>query len=214
MKATLCLLFLTASFFSQAQVLLTKYDLPATHPDLFSTPFKRKLYERNYGATVGLERGNITAFEFGGEMHWRKIAFHKPTITGANANFEYNFGHHVLGYKIGVWQKTGRVNLTYGGNLVYYTNFHGLQRYGLGPAVGFRFMGFHLINGYNLLLGDKEFKNVNKLYITLRYFFPLEHKFTWDRETMRHKREHQKEKERGERWDWHKPFRLPKKDGQ
>jgi len=110
-----------------------------------------------------------------------------------------------------VWQKTGRVNLTYGGNLVYYTNFHGLQRYGLGPAVGFRFAGFHLINGYNLLLGDKEFKNVNKLYITLRYFFPLEHKFTWDRETMRRKREHQKEKERGERWDWHKPFRLPKK---
>src|SRR5207302_2766620 len=138
-------------------------------------------------------------------------------ITGASANFEYNFGHNVLGYKVGLWQKTGRVNLTYGGNLVYYTNFHGGQRYGLGPAVGFRFAGFHLINGYNLLFGNKasdkgsenEFTDVNKVYITLRYFFPVQHKFTWDRETMRRKRERQKEKERGERWDWHKPFQLP-----
>ena len=211
MKRSLCLLLLvSASYSLQAQVLFSNYKLPAyTNDYLFPA---RKLYQRNYGAIVGLQRGNITAIELGAEIHWRKMAFHKPTITGASANFEYNFGHNVLGYKVGVWQKTGRVNLTYGGNAVYYTDFHGLQRYGIGPAVGFRFAGFHLINGYNLLLGDKEFKDVNKLYMTLRYYFPIDNKFTWDRATMRRKRERQKEKERGERWDWHKPFRLPNKD--
>jgi hypothetical protein len=212
MKATLCLFLLfTLSISLQAQLLFTKYSLPNYSSSSYPAPLPRKLYERNYGAIVGLQRGNITSIELGGEMHWRKIAWKKPTITGASADFEYNFGHHVLGYKVGMWQKTGRVNLTYGGNLVYYTNFHGLQRYGLAPAVGFRFAGFHLINGYNILLGDKEMKDVNKLYITLRYFFPVDHKFTWDRATMRRKRQHQKEKENGERWDWHKPFRLPKK---
>lgn len=220
MKGSLWLfIFLIVSCSLHAQVLFTNYSLPTYTSNSYAVPLPRKLYQRNYGAIVGLQRGNITSLELGAEMHWRKIAFRKPAITGATANLEYNFGHHVLGYKVGMWQKTGRVNLTYGGNLVYFTNFKGLQRYGLGPAVGFRFAGFHLINGYNLLLGDKEFKDVNKLYMTLRYYFPVDNKFTWDRETMRKKRAKQKERakrqderEEGKRWNWRKPFHIPKKE--
>ena len=219
MKIALCLFLLVASFFAHAQFLFTNHQtFSNTH-----TPPARKLYQRNSGAIIGLQRGAITSFEMGAEMHWRKLAFRKPKITGATANIEYNFGHHVLGYKAGVWRKAGRVNLTYGGNLVYYTDFNGQERYGLGPAVGFRLAGFHLTNGYNILFGDKEFKDVNTLYMSLRYYFPVENKFTWDRKTMRRKRERRndrddrreqrtEERERGERWNWRKPFKIPKKD--
>lgn len=172
---------------------------------------RKKLYQRNYGAILGIQRGSNTAVEMGGEMHWRKMALRKPRITGLSANLEYNFGNHVLGYKIGAWQKTGRVNLTYGGNVVYFTNFKGLQRYGVGPAVGFRLAGFHLINGYNILFGDKELDDVNTLYMSLRYYFPISNKFTWDRKTRQRKRERKEAIERGERWNWKQPFKLPKK---
>lgn len=218
MKNILCFGFLFVSVSLHAQMLFTNYQTPVAY-NLYNAPARRTLYQRNYGAILGLQRGNITSIEFGGEMHWRKVAFRKPKITGATANLEYNFGHHVLGYKLGAWQKQGRVNLTYGGNVVYFTNFNGLQRYGLGPAVGFRLAGFHLTNGYNILLGDNELKDVNKLYMSLRYYFPIDNKFTWDRETMRKKRAKQKarnerkeERERGERWNWRKPFHIPKKD--
>lgn len=223
MKIKLLAFFLlVASFSLRAQMLLTKYQIPVSNYKPYTPPAARKLYQRNYGAILGLQRGNITSVELGGEMHWRKMSFRKPKITGATANLEYNFGHHVLGYKAGLWQKQGRVNLTYGGNLVYFTNFNGLQRYGLGPAIGFRLAGFHLVNGYNILAGDKEFKDVNKLYMTLRYYFPIDNKFTWDRETMRRKRDRRndredrkeqraKERESGERWNWRKPFDVFKK---
>src|SRR6476469_4708784 len=152
---TLLVLFLCCilSGALHAQVLFTNYNLPGYNSRSYTAPLPRKLYQRNYGAIVGLQRGKVTSIELGGEMHWRKMAIRKPTITGATANLEYNFGHNVLGYKAGVWKKTGRVNLTYGGNVVYFTNFKGLHQYGLGPAVGFRFAGFHFVNGYNILLG-------------------------------------------------------------
>jgi len=158
---------------------------------------KRKLFQRNHGVILGLQRGRSTFVELGGEAHWRKIAFSKPRITGASLNMEYNFGNHIIGYKAGMWTKRGRVNLTYGGNLVYFNNFKGLHRYGAGPAIGFRLAGFHLINGYNFLAGDKELDKVNTLYMTLRYYFPLENKFTWDRKTM--KKKEKKKKERSKR---------------
>jgi hypothetical protein len=222
MRITLCLFLIAASAMVHAQVLHTSYQLPTLGNAAYTTPLPRTLYQRNYGAILGLQRGNITSIEFGGEMHWRKMGFHKPKITGATANLEYNFGHHVLGYKMGAWVKKGRVNLTYGGNLVYYTNFKGLQRYGLGPAVGFRLAGFHLINGYNILAGDKEMKDVNKLYMSLRYYFPIDNKFTWDRETMRKKRtrrnaredrreQRERDIESGKRWNWRKPLDYFKK---
>jgi hypothetical protein len=161
-----------------------------------SIPFKRKLYQQNYGAILGLQKGAHTSIEMGAEAHWRKLSFANPTITGATVNMNYNLSNHVIGYQGGMWMKHGRVNLTYGANVVYYSNFHGLEQYGGGPAVGFRLAGFHLINGYNFLGGDKEMEGANKLYITLRYYFPVANKFTWDRKTMQLKKQKLKEKEK------------------
>lgn len=167
----------------------------STNTEFTYAPPKKKLLQRNHGVILGLQRGVVTAIEMGVEAHWRKLSLRDPRIVGATANLNYNFGKHVVGYQAGMWMKTGRINLTYGGNVVYYSNFKGLSRYGLGPAVGFRLAGFHLINGYNFLAGDKEMDGANTLYMSLRYYFPLENKFTWDRKTMKKKRERRKEKE-------------------
>jgi hypothetical protein len=154
------------------------------------------LYQHNYGVIIGMQRGAVTSIELGAEAHWRKLSLFHPRIIGATANFNYNIGHHTIGYQVGAWMKHGRVNLTYGANVLYYSNFKGLNKYGIGPAVGFRLAGFHLINGYNFLAGDKELEGANSLYITLRYYFPVENKFTWDRKTMKKKKERKKEKEK------------------
>lgn len=182
-----------------AQLAWNKLMLPEHYSyetDLGSTNFKKKLFQNNRGAIIGLQRGAVTAIELGAEAHWRKLSLSNPRIIGATANLGYNFGKHVIGYQAGMWMKHGRVNLTYGGNLVYYSNFKGLNRYGGGPAVGFRLAGFHLINGYNFLAGDKELEGANTLYVTLRYYFPVENKFTWDRKTMKKKKEKRREKEK------------------
>ena len=154
----------------------------------------KTLYQHNRGAIVGIQRGAVTDIELGVEAHWRKLSLFNPNILGATANFNYNFGHNVIGYQAGFWMKHGRVNLTYGGNVMYYTNFHSLNQYGIGPAVGFRLAGFHLINGYNFLFGDKEFDGANTLYVTIRYYFPIENKFVWDKSTRQKKKERKKKK--------------------
>jgi hypothetical protein len=155
--------------------------------NLSSNPLP-KLRQRNYGAIIGIQRGHTTAIELGGEMHWRKIGLRKPHIWGATANMEYSFGEHLVGYKAGVWRKQGRVNLTYGANVAYFNNFNGGHQFGIGPSVGFRLFGLHLVNGINILTGnitkDKTATanmGANTLYMSLRYYFPLKNKFVWDR---------------------------------
>jgi hypothetical protein len=171
MKEIFCLLFFCLPLFINAQSAWKPIALSEenSYKQIVSAiPSKKKLYQRNHGAILGLQRGAVTALELGAEAHWRKLSLTNPTIVGATANLGYNFGHHTIGYQAGMWMKHGRVNLTYGGNLLYYSDFRGLHRYGIGPAVGFRLAGFHLINGYNFLGGDKELEGANTLYITLR----------------------------------------------
>lgn len=154
----------------------------------------RKLFQKNTGMIIGLQRGKYSSIELGGEAHWRKISLLKPHIIGATANLEYNFENNVIGYKAGMWFKRGRINLTYGANVNYFTNFKQGNRFGFGPSVGFRLLGLHLINGYTFLTKDKTSEGetpieVNSLYMSLRYYFPVKNSFTWDRKTMKKKRE-------------------------
>ncbi|GEO12118.1 hypothetical protein [Segetibacter aerophilus] len=198
-----------------------------TFPNSTSTDFQgRKLFKKNTGMIIGLQRGKYNSIELGGEAHWRKISLLKPHIIGATANLEYNFENNVIGYKAGMWMKRGRINLTYGANVSYFTNFKEGNRFGFGPSIGFRLLGLHLINGYNFLTKDKTEGDdvpieVNSLYMSLRYYFPVTNSFTWDRKTMKKKRERQKaraerKKEREKNKDdgksfWNK-FKFGKKD--
>ena len=175
----------------------------------------RKLFQRNTGIILGWQRGRYTFIEMGVEAHWRKISLVKPHIIGTTANMEYNFGNNVLGYKAGAWMKRGRINFTYGANVSYYTNFKEGHRFGIGPSVGFRLLGFHLINGFNFLTADKAAASenpvgVNSLYITLRYYFPVQNRFVWDRQTRQRKKERQKAREERKK---EKAERLEKGEG-
>lgn len=189
MNKTCCLLLATFAAFSlhaqePLQFALPQENLGAAGKLLLP---KTTLRQHNYGAIIGLQKGSSTAIELGYEMHWRKIGLKKPNIWGATANLEYSFSNNIIGYKAGVWRKQGRINLTYGGNLVYFSDFKGGQQFGIGPAVGFRLLGLHLVNAYNILLGDMNRTKrgvpvgANTLYISLRYYFPTHNKFVWDR---------------------------------
>lgn len=155
----------------------------------------RKLMQKNHGAIIGLQKGMNTAFELGYEAHWRKMSLSNPTIYGATTNMEYDVSNHLLAYRAGMWMKKGRVNLTYGGNLVYVNDLEGQHKYGIAPAIGFRLAGFHFLNSYNLLAGDDDVK-ANTLFVSIRYYFPVDNKFTWDRKTMKRKKQRQKEKDK------------------
>jgi hypothetical protein len=201
-KIISCLLLVVAALPATAQMEenahTTSFTSPDFSPALAAPP--RKLFQRNTGMILGWQRGRYSAIELGVEAHWRKISLAKPHIIGASGNMEYNFGNNVLGYKAGVWMKRGRINLTYGANLSYFTNFKEGHRFGAGPSVGFRLLGFHLINGFNFLTADK-FANsenpvaANSLYVTLRYYFPVQNRFVWDRQTRLRKKERQKARE-------------------
>lgn len=180
---------------------------PANDPIFIAAPYQqaftlnsqRKLYQRNTGMIIGLQRGKYTSLELGGEAHWRKISLLKPHIIGATANLSYNPGRNVLGYHAGVWMKRGHINLTYGADVNYFTDFNNRRAFGIGPSVGFRFFGFDIVNGFNFLaknnIANNDTKNtiaplpVNTLYMSLRYYFPVKNEFTWDRQTMKKKRE-------------------------
>jgi hypothetical protein len=155
----------------------------------------RKLMQKNHGAIIGLQKGGGTTFELGYEAHWRKMSLSNPAIYGATTNMEYDVSNNLVGYRAGMWMKKGRVNLTYGGNLVYFNNLNGQHKYGLAPAVGFRLAGFHFLNSYNLLAGDDEVK-ANTLTVSMRYYFPVDNKFTWDRKTLKRKKQRQKKKDK------------------
>lgn len=211
----------------------TPAAFPVTNRDDYFTDASslfggRKLFQRNTGVIIGLQRGRFTSIELGGEAHWRKIGLLKPHIIGATANLEYNFENNVIGYKAGVWFKRGRINLTYGANAGYFTNFKESNNFSIGPSVGFRLLGLHLINGYNFLIKNKTTPDetpaeANTLYMSLRYYFPVKNSFTWDRKTMRKKRERkkgrakrkkerEKKRESGENKSFWKIFKRSKED--
>ena len=154
----LLIIFTLSSLAADAQIaynfLNTKHAVSSPsgyYPGTAPAALKRKLYQRNTGMILGLQRGRFTSIELGGEAHWRKVSLFRPHIVGATVNMEYNFENNVLGYKAGVWMKRGRINLTYGANVNYFTNFNQEHRFGIGPSVGFKFFGLHLVNGYTFL---------------------------------------------------------------
>src|SRR3712207_6711059 len=51
---------------------------------------KAKLSQRNYGVILGVQRGKSTFFEFGSEIHWRKVRLTNPRLIAATANVTYN----------------------------------------------------------------------------------------------------------------------------
>jgi hypothetical protein len=181
--------YTSASTYSPGLMPISKFDI------LDAQSAKAKLFQRNYGVILGVQRGKSTFFEFGSEIHWRKVRLTNPRLIAATANVTYNIADNVLGYQAGFWTKRGRIALTLGANAGYYTDFDN-GSFAIGPAVGFRLLGFHLTTGYNYLFdkgvaevtGEKRLADkVNNFHIGLRYYFPLDNKFSWNKKETNNK---------------------------
>ncbi|MCU0354572.1 MAG: hypothetical protein MUD08_12675 [Cytophagales bacterium] len=168
---------------------------------------RAKLRQRNYGAQLGFQRGAYNFLEMGFEHHWRTISLTNPRMFSVGGSFGYNFWDNTAEYKVGAWYKWGRVALTYGGNLVYATNFE-QGKIGVAPVVGFRLLGFHLTTGYNFLWGgDEAFREYNRFYVSLRYYFPIDNTFKWKKRNKGGKNDRKDKKDRDKKdfkWPWQK----------
>mgnify|MGYP000138504918 CR=1 FL=1 len=145
---------------------------------LFDGSKKPLLKVRKTGPYLGIQQGKYRVLEVGGEMQFKQFKLVKPKVHAFNMGFDYNFFENVLGYSAGYWFKTGRLDLTYGANLVYRTNFD-QTRVGFGPAVGFKFSALHLQTGYNFLTPSDVFTNTSDIYISLRFVLISDRNFKW-----------------------------------
>ena len=137
---------------------------------------RRKFYQSSNGLLLGYERGRNDFFHLGYEYNWKKIRFKRPVIRAVDGFAEYNFWENVIGMKAAYWQRHGRMKLTYGGHVGYFSDFKE-SSLSVGPSVGFRILGFHGQAGYNIMLSQNEIR-ANRLYLSLNYFIPYHSKIS------------------------------------
>lgn len=156
------------------------FSMQTFHAQLFQNNKKPLLKVRKVGPYLGVQQAKYFAAEFGAEMQFKQIKLIKPNTHAINMGFDYNFRlkQPVLSYAVGYWFKQGRLNLTYGATLVLKSNFE-KNIVGGGPVLGFKLLGFHLQTGYHFLPQADSFKEVNQLYISLRYVLVNTRDYTW-----------------------------------
>jgi hypothetical protein len=120
------------------------------------------------GPYFGLQKGLYNVLEFGMEGQYKRVKFVKPVTHAGHMGFNYNFKRNVLGYDVGYWFKLGRLNLTYGANLVYRSNFT-QNRLGFAPVIGYKIWQFHLQTGYHFIGNVPDDFETNRLFISLRF---------------------------------------------
>lgn len=119
------------------------------------------------GPYFGLQRGKYTVLEIGGERQWKKISLKDPHIHAVHTGFNYNFKHNILGFDAGYWYKPNHIGLTFGGNIVYRSNFD-RSLLGIAPVVGFKFWLLHLQTGYHIMPKAPANFETNTLFVSLR----------------------------------------------
>lgn len=151
--------------------LYTIFQTHAQSPLLWQLTSKDPLLKvRSFksGPYIGVQRGAYWFAEFGAEMQFKKIKITNPRVHALHTGFNYNFTNNVLGYDFGYWYQAGRLGLTYGGNLVYRTDFTH-NRIGIAPVVGFKLFQFHFQTGYHFLTPSDNFKTMNRFFVSLRF---------------------------------------------
>jgi hypothetical protein len=143
----------------------------------FSLP---KVTVSQSGPYIGWQKGKYNALEFGFEGQYKRVKLLKSVLHAGHMGFNYNFFQNVLGYDLGYWYKQGRLNLTYGLNFCYRTNFTH-NRVGLAPVLGFKFWQFHFQTGVHLLTPAPEFTETNLFFVSLRFVFIKNKKVDIDR---------------------------------
>lgn len=135
----------------------------------FSKLKDKKILIYKSGPYVGIQRGKYTNFEAGFEFQWKKVKLIKPRTNALHAGVNYNFLNNVIGYEFGYYNRIGRINFSYGMNVAYYSDFTH-SRVALVPVIGYKLYGFHLQAGVNILSPLPQFKEVNTMFLSLRFF--------------------------------------------
>lgn len=121
---------------------------------------------RKSGPFVGIQRGQYTVLELGGENIWKKVRLSKPLTHAVHGNFNYNFKYNVLGFDAGYWIRPHRFGLTYGASLIHRTDFT-QHKLGLAPCIGYKLWMMHLRVGYSILPKANDFET-NTFFVSLR----------------------------------------------
>ncbi len=141
---------------------------------------KTEINVRKSGPYVGLQKGLYTVVELGGEYQWKKLKWIKPFTNALHVGMNYNFINNVIGYDFGYWCKAGRLDLTYGANVCYRSDFTHSQ-IGFTPVIGFKFTQLHLLTGYHFLTVSKTPIMTNTLFISLRFVMINKRKVDFDK---------------------------------
>ncbi len=156
---------------------LADSDIEAIPPDFIGV---RKLSIRRSGPYVGLQQGKYMLPEFGVEKQWNRVKLRKPITHAGHMGFNYNLQRNVLGYDAGYWLKIGRMDLTFGANLVFRTDFD-RNALGLTPVVGFKFWQLHIQTGYHFLTAPARDMETNTFFISLRFVFINDRDWNWSK---------------------------------
>lgn len=140
---------------------------------------KTEINVRRSGPYFGLQRGLYLVPEFGGEMQWKKVKLINPITNAVHVGFNYNLKYNVLGYDLGYWFKTGRLNLTYGANIIYRTDFT-YSKIGIAPVLGFKLSQLHLQTGFHFMTPSFPSINTNTFFVSLRFVFINNRKIDFD----------------------------------
>jgi hypothetical protein len=175
--------FLSAFVWSQKEV----FDVVRIQPldNIFNI---KKVNVTKSGPYIGVQRGKFMVLEIGGEKQWKRVTWKKPKTHAVRLGANYNFLENVLGYDVGYWFKLGRLDLTYGANIVCRTDFYN-YRFGVAPVIGYKLQQIHLQTGFHFL-SDPQFDfPTNTLFISLRYVMINESKWNVSKNQKKKKEE-------------------------
>ena len=150
------------SFSQQNSIGITTHILER---NLLQSP---KISFKKSGPYMGVQRGLYTILEMGGEYQWKRVKWIKPITHAAHFGVNYNFKYNVIGLDAGYWFKLGRLDFTYGANLVYRSDFEAKST-GISPVIGYKVLQFHLQAGYHILTKPRHEFETNTLFISLRF---------------------------------------------
>jgi hypothetical protein len=122
---------------------------------------------RQSGPYAGLQLGKYNALEVGGEMQWKRATLKEFNLHSITLGADYNIFEHGLGFSAGYYHKSKRVAFTYGGQLLYRSNFDE-SRFGVAPVIGYKILMLHAQLGFSILTPSETFKNTNTIFISVR----------------------------------------------
>ena len=168
--ATFLFIFLISLIFDHGISAQSRFNFPSYDIDI-----------HKFGPYIGIQRGRYSSIEFGAEYQFKEFKLIKPITQAAHFGFNYNLYKNVLGYDLGYWIKQGRLNLTYGANLIYRTDYN-KGYFGIAPVLGYKILQFHLQTGINILPISAYDLAINKFFVSLRFVLIQHRNMTFEKE--------------------------------